>query len=141
MMKNVPTLILSLLMLGFAPLAVADETPLEKEMATISSAYKQLGRQARREKYDFDRLTELFTAAKKASDKSAELVPEKLKDLEGEAKDKAMSHYKKEMAALSKQIEGILASLKAKDGSKLKAAYEKLKEAKSHGHEEFIEDE
>ena len=142
-MKNVPTLILSLLMLGFTPLvAVAeDETPLEKEMATISSAYKQLGRQARREKYDFDRLTELFTAAKTASDKSAELVPEKLKDLEGEAKDKAIAHYKKEMAALSKQIEGILASLKAKDGKTLKAAYEKLKEAKAHGHEEFIEDE
>lgn len=146
-MKNkiqmIRALVLSVLTIGFAGVASAedDETPLEMEMAKISSAYKQLGRQARREKYDFDRLSKLFDAAKTAATKSTSLVPAKIAGMSGAAKDKALAHYKKEMGELSKQIDGIVASVKAKDGKTLKAAYEKLKKMKAHGHEEFIEDE
>ena len=59
-------------------------------MAKISTAYKQLGRQARRETYDFDRLTTLFTEAKVATEKSAALVPVKIEKMTGAAKEKAL---------------------------------------------------
>jgi len=140
-MMKLPSLILSMLGLCLiAPFAAADETPLEEEMSTISSAYKQLGRQARREKYDFDRLTTLFTEAKEACDKSIELVPAKIAKMTGAEKEKALEGYKKGMMAVGKAIDGVLASCKAKDDTNLKATYEKMKEMKSSGHEEYIED-
>ena len=121
--------------------AEAEETPLEKQMAKISTAYKQLGRQARRETYDFDRLTTLFTEAKVATEKSAALVPAKIEKMTGAEKEKALEGYKKAMVVLLGEIDAVLASCKAKDGSKLKAAYDKLKKIKKIGHEEYIEDE
>ena len=45
------------------------------------------------------------------------------------------------MVVLLGEIDAVLASCKAKDGSKLKAAYDKLKKIKKIGHEEYIEDE
>ncbi|MCH2063932.1 MAG: cytochrome b562 [Roseibacillus sp.] len=141
---NVPAQLLALLAL-FLPTsfvaAEAEETPLEKQMAKISTAYKQLGRQARRETYDFDRLTTLFTEAKVATEKSAALVPVKIEKMTGAAKEKALEEYKKAMVVLLGEIDAVLASCKAKDGSKLKAAYDKLKKIKKIGHEEYIEDE
>ena len=59
----------------------------------------------------------------------------------GAAKEKALEEYKKAMVVLLGEIDAVLASCKAKDGSKLKAAYDKLKEIKKVGHEEYIEDE
>ena len=141
---NVTAQLLALLAL-FLPAAFvaaeAEETPLEKQMAKISTAYKQLGRQARRETYDFDRLTTLFTEAKVATEKSAALVPVKIEKMTGAAKEKALEEYKKAMVVLLGEIDAVLASCKAKDGSKLKAAYDKLKKIKKIGHEEYIEDE
>ncbi len=141
---NVTAQLLALLAL-FLPTsfvaAEAEETPLEQEMAKISTAYKQLGRQARRETYDFDRLTTLFTEAKAATKKSAALVPAKIEKMTGAAKEKALEGYKKAMVVLLDEIDAVLASCKAKDGSKLKATYDKLKEVKKIGHEEYIEDE
>ena len=121
--------------------AEAEETPLEKQMAKISTAYKQLGRQARREVYDFDRLTTLFTEAKVATEKSAALVPAKIEKMTGAEKEKALEGYKKAMVVLLGEIDAVLASCKAKDGTKLKAAYDQLKKIKKIGHEEYIEDE
>ncbi len=118
-----------------------DETPLEKEMAIVSKAYKQLGRQARREVYDFDRLTTLFTDAKAANEKSTTMVPLLIEEMTGAAKEKALEEYKKAMALVTEEIVGVLANCKAKDGSKLKATYAKLKEMKKTGHEDYIEDE
>jgi soluble cytochrome b562 len=142
---NVPAALLFSLLVPFltASLAAAedDETPLEKEMATISTAYKQLGRQARREVYDFARLTPLFTKAKVAVEKSVSLVPAKIEKMTGAEKEKALEGYKKGMAALLGEIDAVLTSCKAKDGTKLKAAYDKLKEMKKTGHEEHIDDE
>jgi soluble cytochrome b562 len=142
---NLPAALLFSLLVPFltASLAAAevDETPLEKEMATISTAYKQLGRQARREAYDFARLTPLFTKAKAAVEKSVSLVPAKIEKMTGAEKEKALEGYKKGMAALLGEIDAVLTSCKAKDGTKLKAAYEKLKEMKKTGHEEHIDDE
>ena len=141
---NVTAQLLALLAL-FLPTsfvaAEAEETPLEKQMAKISTAYKQLGRQARREAYDFARLTTLFTEAKVAVEKSASLVPAKIEEMAGAEKEKALEGYKKAMVVLLGEIDAVLASCKAKDGTKLKAAYDKLKEIKKIGHEEYIEDE
>lgn len=141
---NVTALLLTLLTLFLPASFVAaevEETPLEKEMAKISTAYKQLGRQARREAYDFARLTTLFTEAKAAVEKSASLVPAKIEEMTGAEKEKALEGFKKAMVVLLGEIDAVLASCKAKDGTKLKAAYAKLKEMKKAGHEEYIEDE
>ena len=63
----------------------------------------------------------------------------KMKD--GDAKTKQIEEYKKHIGELTKQLEAVITICKAKDGDKLKAAYDKLKDMKKQGHDEFIEDE
>ena len=134
-------LLLVFLAVTVSPVAAQRETPLEKQMAKISKAYKLLGKQARAGTFDHNALARAFADAKLASQAAARLVPAKLAKMnDGSAKKKAIGAYQKDIKKLTKQLAATVAICQKRDDKKLKAALAKLKKAKNAGHDKFTED-
>lgn len=123
-----------------ANLAVADDTPLAKEMSSMNKALRSLKKQVADPAKKDDSLA-LVAKMKKNLEESLKFDPAKTKDQPAEGKDAYLAKYKEQMQALGKSIEELEAAIKDDKPEDAKKVFEKLSEQKEKGHKDFAPDE
>ena len=121
-----------------ANLAVADDTPLGKEMSSMNKSLRALKKQV-----DFpekkDESLALVAKMKKNLEESLKFDPAKTKDQPAAGKDAYLAKYKEQ--ALGKSIDELEEAIKAGKPEDAKKVFEKLSEQKEKGHKDFAPDE
>jgi hypothetical protein len=123
-----------------ASLAVADDTPLSKEMSAMNKALRQLKKTAS----DPAQKAANIAAVEKMKANtvaSAKLEPEKTKDQPAAEKAAYLEKYKKQIADLEKAFDELKAAIDKGDQTAIQASFEKLSELKEKGHKDFAPDE
>jgi hypothetical protein len=115
----------------------ADDTPLAKEMEKVDDAYK-----AMRKTQDAAEGVKLAREAQEGVLKAIMMTPKLVeKGSHPAGKEKAMVSYKKQMARLYVVFCEMEEAFLAKDLAKVQELVTAIKEAKKHGHNEFMEEE
>jgi hypothetical protein len=123
-----------------ANLAVADDTPLGKEMSSMNKSLRALKKQVDDSSKKDDSLA-LVAKMKKNLEESLKFDPAKTKDQPAAGKDAYLAKYKEQMQALGKSIDELEAAIKADKPEDAKKVFEKLSEQKEKGHKDFAPDE
>lgn len=132
----IPVMALGLVVLAPAP-AVADDTPLGKEMEALDDAYKALRRTS-----DAKEGAKLARDAQAAVVKAFAMTPELVADgAHPDGEEKAMAAYRKQIAQLLVTLCEIEEAFVAGDMAKVQELITPLRDAKKKGHEAFMEDE
>jgi len=130
-------LILTTLLAAFILPASADDTELGKKMEDLNDHYKSIRREE-----DPAKGAASARAAQKLIAASLELMPEMVSKMpEGQAKANALATYRQMMGEAYVLMCKVEQAYLAKDVAKAKALYDELKQAKSAGHDKFIEEE
>ena len=121
---------------AFSAAAVADETPLGKEMSTMNKAYKALKKNASDASKKADNL-ESLAKIKKSLEASIPLEPKHTKDQPAAAKPAYLEKYKKQMQDLIAAFDDVKKGIEAGNDAAVKAAFDKIGDLKKKGHEDF----
>lgn len=120
-----------------------DETPLEKEMASMNQPYRSLSK-AFRTAPDAGNHAEYLAMAErmlKHAKASVNYVPVRAQKLDAAAQAEMVASYKEAMQESIMTLEQLIVALKAEDYVKAKELLSTLKKQKSDGHRRFQDDE
>jgi soluble cytochrome b562 len=123
-----------------ASLAMADDTPLGKEMSAMNKALRTLKRQVADPAKKAENLA-LVDDMKKRVEASAKYEPAKTKDQPAADKPKYLEDYKAQIADLGKAIDELRAAVDKGDATAVQAVFDKLSDIKEKGHQKFSPDE
>ena len=118
--------------------ALGEDTPMEKEMGVMNTAYKALKKSVEDPAQKAENL-KLIADIKKTTESTAKMEPKMAAD-QGAKKAEFLAKYKSEMAEFGKVVDALEAAVKSGDTAAAKAAFAKLGELKKKGHEEFKKD-
>jgi len=116
-------------------------TEMEERMDIIQDGYRTIGRGLRRP--DPSQLPEFIKSAetmKEEAVKCKELVPLKIKQMPEDQQAEAIKKYKAEMDVFIATLEEMKTVLEAGDFEQANVVFDKLKNEKSEGHEEWKTD-
>ncbi len=123
--------------LMFALPAMADDTPLAKQMDAMNDAYKAMRRET-----DPAKGAELAREAQDAMVKAITESPALVKEMpEGADKAKASAEYRKMMGMLIATLADMELAFLEGNMDKVKEIVEKMRESKKEGHDKFMEEE
>jgi hypothetical protein len=118
--------------------ALGEDTPMEKEMGVMNTAYKALKKSINDPAQKAENL-KLIADIKKTTESTAKMEPKMAAD-QGAKKAEFLAKYKAEMAEFGKAVDALEAAVKGGDTAAAAAAFAKLGELKKKGHEEFKKD-
>lgn len=123
--------------LMFVSPAMADDTPLAKEMDTLNDAYKAMRRET-----DPQKGAALAREAQNAMVKAISETPALLSDMpDGPDKAMASAEYRKMMGQLIATLADMELAFLEGDMEKVKEVVSAIRASKKEGHEKFIEEE
>jgi hypothetical protein len=123
-----------------ASLAVADDTPLAKEMTAMNKALRALKKTAND---PAQKAANLAVVDKMKANVAAgqKLEPEKTKEQPAAEKTAYLEKFKQQMVELDKSLGELRAAIEKGDNDAIAKTFEKLSEIKEKGHKDFAPDE
>lgn len=123
--------------LMFVQPALADDTPLAKQMEAMNDAYKAMRRET-----DPAKGADLARQAQDAMVKGIVELPAMVKEMpEGPDKAKASAEYRKMMGSLIATLAEMELAFLNNDMKKVAEIVEAMREVKKNGHDKFMEEE
>ncbi|MEM8868488.1 MAG: cytochrome b562 [Verrucomicrobiota bacterium] len=139
--------LVSLLTLAFAislPTIHADDdhTPLGEQMSALNKPYRSLSRALKKtpDPAMKDQYVEWAESILIYAEKSVDILPSMIANMETEAGAKHAADYKKSMQETVTSIEGLIETLKAEDFAQAKVILDEINQQKKSGHFIYQED-